>query len=143
MDAWKALLRTYRALLDRLGHELRHEHGLPLNWYDVLVQLNSAPGRRLRMNELAAAVLLTPSGLTRLVDRLEGEGLVRRESCPSDRRAAEVVLTDEGRSRLRSASTTHLRGIQRHFARHLSDEEAETLLAALRRILGALQDEEA
>ncbi|MFN2556755.1 MAG: MarR family winged helix-turn-helix transcriptional regulator [Nitriliruptorales bacterium] len=141
MEAWKALLETQRALLDRLGDELRDEHGLPLNWYDVLVQLGRAPGRRLRMNELAAAVLLTPSGLTRLVDRLERADLVRRERCPTDRRAAEVVLTDEGRERLRGASPTHLRGIERHFAQHLSDDEAETLRSAFRKILRALQEE--
>ncbi len=141
MDAWKALLSTQRALLDRLGEELRLEHGLPLSWYDVLVQLNSSAGRRLRMNELAASVLLTPSGLTRLVDRLEGEGLVRRESCPTDRRGAEVVLTEEGHARLRDASPTHLRGIERHFARHLSDDDAETLLTALHRIHWALRNE--
>ncbi len=140
MDAWKALLVTQRALLDRLEDELRQEHDMPLSWYDVLVQLNRAPGRRLRMNELAASVLLTPSGLTRLVDRLEGAGLVRRERCPTDRRGAEVVLTGEGRARLRGASPTHLRGIEQHFAQHLSDEEAETLLAALHKILEALRD---
>lgn len=142
MDAWKALLAVQRALLDRLEAELRHEHGLPLGWYDVLVQLSFAPAGRLRMHELAASVMLTPSGLTRLVDRLEGERLVSRERCRTDRRGAEVVLTEEGLARLRAASPTHLRGIERHFARHLSDHEADTLVEVLGKILGALNSED-
>ena len=137
MEAWKAFLRSYRAVIDALGEELRQEHDLPLSRYDVLVQLDSADDRRMRMNELAASVLLTPSGLTRLVDRLEAEGLVRREQCASDRRGAHVVLTAEGRSRLRKAAPTHLRGIEEHFARHLTTDEADTLRRALTKVLSA------
>ncbi|TML38127.1 MAG: MarR family transcriptional regulator [Actinobacteria bacterium] len=99
MDAWQALLLAQRALLDRLEDDLRREHGLPLSSYEVLLFLSRAPGRRLRMHELAESVLLTPSGITRLVDRLEGEGLVSRESCPTDRRGSFVVLTEAGRAR--------------------------------------------
>jgi len=133
-DAWKALLCAQRALLDRLEDDLRREHGLPLNGYEVLLRLSQAPEHRLRMHELADSVLLTASGLTRLVDRLEAEGLVSRQSCPTDRRGAFVVLTPAGRARLRRAAPTHLRGIQEHFGQHLSDEEAETLSRALSRV---------
>ena len=134
LDAWQALLLAQRALLDRLEDDLRREHGLPLSSYEVLLFLSRAPGRRLRMHELAESVLLTPSGITRLVDRLEGEGLVSRESCPTDRRGSFVVLTEAGRARLRQAGPTHLRGIQEHFGRHLTDAEAETLACALSRL---------
>lgn len=139
LEAWRALLQAQRVLLDRLEEELRGEHGLPLSWYDVLVQLSRAHGRRMRMNELASNVLITPSGLTRLVDRLEREGLVCRERCSFDRRGSEVVLTPEGQAVLRQAAPTHLRGIEQHFARHLTDEEAETLRDALGKILRALR----
>jgi len=86
------------------------------------------------MHELADSVLLTPSGLTRLVDRLELEGLVSRQACPTDRRGAFVAMTPAGRARLRRAAPTHLRGIQEHFGRHLTDAEAETLSRALSRV---------
>ena len=114
--------------------DLRREHGLPLSSYEVLLFLNQAPGHRMRMHELAQSVLLTPSGLTRLVDRLEAEGLVARESCPTDRRGAFVALTPAGKARLRRAAPTHLKGIQEHFGRHLTDAEADTLSRALSRV---------
>jgi DNA-binding MarR family transcriptional regulator len=114
-----------------LARELKDDEGLPLAWYDVLVQLQEAPGRQLRMQELAAAVLLSKSGLTRLVDRMEREGLVRRAACPDDRRGVLCELTDEGYDTLRRTSRTHLRGIEEHFASHLDDHEAEVLARAL------------
>src|SRR5687767_11095724 len=95
----------------QLEAELLAEHQLPLAWYDVLVQLAHAPGRRLRMAELAERVLLSRSGLTRLVDRLVREGLVVRDSCSSDGRGVNAVLTEHGLTRLRAAAPTHLRGI--------------------------------
>ena len=101
----------------------------------------SAPGERLRMHELAERVVLSRSGLTRLVDRLEAVGLLRREACPTDRRGAYAVLTVEGAATLRQTWPTYARGIVAHFARHLDREEAETVAAALERIRAANRPE--
>lgn len=118
----------------KLERELQAEQALPLAWYDVLVQLEEAPGNRLRMTELAGAVLLSKSGLTRLIDRMLAAGLVDRSLDPDDRRGVFVSLRDAGLERLREAAPTHMRGIQEHFARHLGEAEARTLAAALGRI---------
>jgi DNA-binding MarR family transcriptional regulator len=113
---------------------------LSLEHYDVLLCLKRAPGgeTRLRLSELAKAVTLSRSGLTRLVDRLEKAGLLRREACPSDRRGAFAVLTPKGSDALRRTWPAYARAIQEHFARHLSDEEAAVLARAFGRILRAL-----
>src|SRR5436305_12544159 len=124
LAAWRALLASHAALIGRLGEELQEEKGLPLPWYEVLLWLGQAPDGRMRMGELADSLLLTPSGVTRLVDRMESDGLVARQRCPSDRRGWHAVITPAGRARLRAAAPVHLRGIQRHFASHLSDEQA-------------------
>lgn len=138
LDAWKAFLSSYRSVLDRLEAELRAEQDLPLSWYDVLLQLREAPDGVLPMKDLAAAVLITPSGVTRLVDRMEAEGLVERRPCPSDRRVWWVALTPAGRRRLRAAAPVHLRGIQEHFARHLDADEAKVLTRILGCVAGAV-----
>jgi DNA-binding MarR family transcriptional regulator len=137
LAAWRLLLETHAAVVERLSHELEEECGLPLTWYDVLLQLSSAPQGRLRMRDLARAVLLSRSGLTRLVDRMEAAGMVRREAHPSDGRGANAVLTPEGRAALRRAAPVHLRGIDEHFARHLSDTDAAALRDALARVVAA------
>src|SRR5437867_4159514 len=108
MGAWRALIAAHASLLRRLDRELEAEHGLSLAWYEVLLRLRRAPQGHLRMSDLAGSVFLTPSGLTRLVDRLEEAGLVQRVSCPTDRRVSWAAITDEGRARLRRASVTHL-----------------------------------
>ncbi|HLZ72894.1 MAG TPA: MarR family transcriptional regulator [Dehalococcoidia bacterium] len=122
-------------LTDRLEAELLAERGLPLAWYDVLFQLSLAPGGERRMQELAGAVLLSKSGLTRLVSRMEQAGLVERRPCPTDLRGTIAALTPAGAATLRRARPVHLRGIREHFARHLSDEEARTLRAAFGKLL--------
>jgi DNA-binding MarR family transcriptional regulator len=137
LAVWRLLLETHAAVVDRLGDELEAECGLPLTWYDVLLQLSGAPQGRLRMRDLADGVLLSRSGLTRLVDRMEAAGMVCREAHASDRRGANAVLTPAGRAALRRAAPVHLRGIEANFARHLSDAEVETLRAALGRVAGA------
>lgn len=137
MDVWRAFLETHAALLDILEAELERERGMPLTWYDVLVQI-SARGGRLRMQDLAHSLLLSKSGLTRLFDRMEQAGLVKREPCPFDRRGTFAALTPAGSSALRNAAPVHLRGVQEHFARHLNDAESTVMCAALRRILDAL-----
>jgi DNA-binding MarR family transcriptional regulator len=127
MRAWRGLLRAHAQVIRQLGAELDEAHGIPLASYDVLVQLAETPGGALRMSELADAVLLSRSGLTRLVDRLVREGLVERRSCPSDARGTLAVLTTTGRDRLRVASHTHLRGVARHVLARFTPDEQDVL----------------
>lgn len=135
--AWRALLEAHARVLDNLADELEVEMGLPVAFYDVLLQLNEAQDHRLPMRELADRVLLSKSGLTRLVDRMVGEGLVEREPSAADRRVIYAVLTEAGRSRLIGAAPVHLRGIEEHFGRHLNDLEADTLRTLLQRVANA------
>jgi DNA-binding MarR family transcriptional regulator len=141
LAAWRLLLEAHAAVVDHLGRELEAECDLPLTWYDVLLQLSSAPEGRLRMRDLARAVLLSRSGLTRLVDRMETAGMVCREAHPSDGRGADAVLTPAGRAALRRAAPVHLRGIERHFLRHLSDGDTAALHHALGRVVAAERDQ--
>ncbi len=131
LGAWRAFLELHHAVTVALADELEAEAGLPLSWYDVLVQLEEAPEGRRRMQDLADAVLFSASGLTRLVDRMERAGLVERRPFPGDRRGSYAVLTDAGRERLRATSGAHLRGVREHFGDRLTDADAVTL----RRIL--------
>jgi DNA-binding MarR family transcriptional regulator len=137
LAAWRLLLEAHATVTELLERELVAERGLPLSRYDVLLNLAEAPGGRLRMQELSASVLLSKSGLSRLVDRMVAAGLVRRERCEDDRRGWFAVLTDQGRSALRRAAPVHLRGIQEHFTRHLAPEEVQVLTAALSRVVAA------
>jgi DNA-binding MarR family transcriptional regulator len=134
LEAWRAFLRAQSELIRTLDRELDTEQGLPITFFDVLAQLTQAGGR-LRMSELADAVLLSRSGVTRLVDRMERVGLVKREHCPTDRRAMYATVTPAGKRALAKARPVHLRGVAEHFARHLSDDEAKTLAAALGRMV--------
>ena len=135
LAAWRGFLRVHAATVRALDEELRRVHGLPLTSYEVLLHLEDAPGRQLRMSELAASLLLSQSGATRLVDRLERDGLVRRERCEEDARGWFAVLTDAGRRRLREARQTHLAGVRRLFLDPLGDREREHLAAAWERLL--------
>lgn len=134
VGVWRSFLRAHAGVLRELEQELTTEADLPLSWYDVLLQLAEAPQGRLRMSELADRVLLSRSGLTRLVDRLQHHGLVRRERSPDDLRGTYTVLTDVGFARLRSAAPVHLRGIDRHWVAKFTDEE----LLQLGELLGRL-----
>ncbi|MGH8969623.1 MAG: MarR family winged helix-turn-helix transcriptional regulator [Actinomycetes bacterium] len=136
MAAWRRFLRAHSVVIRALEADLLAEQQLPLASYDVLVQLVEAPERRLRMTELAARVLLSRSGLTRLVDRLEREGLVRREACDSDARGLFAVLTDDGLARLRRATPTHLRGVRDYAVGRLDDDDLAVLDRILARMLG-------
>jgi len=133
LDAWRALLQTHAALFEVLERELVAEHDMPLAFYEVLVNL-SENGGRMRMSDLADRVLLSRSGLTRLIDRMTTAGFVNRETCPSDRRGAYAVLTSGGMAALQKAWPTHARGVAEHFAKHLDADEAKQLTAVLRRI---------
>ena len=128
---WRAFLVAHARITRRLDEELRVEHDLSLGEYDALLALAESSDRRLRMNTLADRVVLSKSGVTRLIDRLVADGLVVPDQCLTDARGAEAVLTEKGLERLRRASRTHLRGIERHFF----DVVDEADLGALRRAM--------
>jgi DNA-binding MarR family transcriptional regulator len=136
VGVWRSFLRAHAGVVRDLERELVAEAGMPLAWYDVLLQLAEAPGRRLRMAELADSVLLSRSGLTRLVDRLQAEGLVCRERSIDDARGTFTVLTKAGLDRLRQAAPTHLAGIQQHWLEHFDDDELRVLGELLGRLDG-------
>ncbi len=137
LRAWRGMLRAQAALAKALDAQLEAAHGLQLSSYEVLMYLADAEDERMRMCDLASTVLLSRSGLTRLVDRLEAAGLLRREAATDDRRGAYAVLTDEGRAAQLRAWPIYARGIATHFAGHLSEEEAMILANALQRISAA------
>jgi DNA-binding MarR family transcriptional regulator len=128
---WRAFLLAHARVSRRLDEELRAEHDVSFAEYDALLTIAQAPDRRIRMGQLAEEVLLSKSGVTRLIDRLVGDGLVERRSCASDARGAEAVLTDRGLKRLRAASNTHLRGISEHFLAVLETDDLLTLERAM------------
>lgn len=139
MRAWQAFLHAHHQITRRLDAELRSEHELPLNAYDVLLRLARAPDRRLRMTDLAERVMMSPSGLTRVVDRLAAEGLVRRERFDGDARVMLAQLTDKGRVLLRRAARTHLRGIREHFTGQMTVAQLRQVAAALETVTGPHQ----
>ena len=126
--AWQGLLRLNARILRELDADLVRSHGLAASSYDVMIQLALAPRRRLRMTELAEEVLMSPSGLTRVVDQLEREGLVERERRGDDARSFDAVLTPEGRKRLKSANEAHLARVRELFLDRLSDAQLEQLV---------------
>ena len=127
LGAWRGMLRVHSALIRDLDAELEREHGLPLSSYEVLLNLAGRPDARMRMSELADSVLLSRSGCTRLVDRLQREGLVTRDECPRDARGAYAVITEAGLERFRAAQVTHLEGVRERFTSRFSEEELEQL----------------
>jgi DNA-binding MarR family transcriptional regulator len=137
LDAWRSFLRAHARVVRELERELQDEQSMALTDYDVLVQLAAAGERRLRMSELADGLLLSRSGVTRLVDRLETAGLVERVSCDTDRRGQWASLTDAGYARLRDATPTHLRGVATHFLDRLADDDLDALKRMLDRVLAA------
>ena len=139
MAVWETLLRTVSALLRTFEQELQESDALPLAWFDVLIQLYEAPERALRMQALADSVVLSRSGLTRLIDRMERAGLVRREPSKEDRRGYYAVITDEGLRVFGLARPVHHRGIREHFIDHLDDNDIEALDIALGKVRAHLQ----
>jgi DNA-binding MarR family transcriptional regulator len=135
LDAWRGFLRTHATLVRELDEELTERHALPLSSYDVLVQLDAAPEGRLRMSHLADAVLLSRSGLTRLVTRLEKQGLLERAECPSDARGAFAAITDAGREKLADARSTHRAGVHERFLDKLGEREQRQLTRVWSRLL--------
>ena len=134
VEAFGAFLRAHAVVLRRLEDDLEGEAGVPLGWYDVLLTLERAPGRRLRMQELGDAVVLSRSRVSRIVDDLERQGFVSREPCESDRRAVYASITRPGRVALRHAIPSHLRAIDAYFSSLLTEDELVTIRRALMRV---------
>src|SRR3954454_24599215 len=135
LGAWRGLVRVHTALVKALDAELTAEHELPLSSYEVLITLESAPGHRRRMAELADSVLLSRAGMTRLVDSLEKEQLLARDTCTDDGRGCFAVLTPKGEELLARARPTHLDGVRERFLAHFSDEELRAFADAWERVL--------
>jgi DNA-binding MarR family transcriptional regulator len=135
VTAWRAVLQVQNRVLRAIERDLAAAGRLPLSWYDVLLELNGAPGHRLRMQDLGERVVLSRSRVSRIVDELEREGLVERRPDPRDARAMLATLTPEGRRAFRRTAPVYLRGIQRHFAAHLSEAEQKAVTEALQQVL--------
>src|SRR4051794_3748793 len=142
LAAWRVFLNSHARVIELIEKELQKAEQVPLSSYDVLVALSEAPDRRLRLHELARRVVLSRSGLTRLVDRLENEELLYRERAGDDRRGAYAVLSEKGFEALRRAWPIYAQGIIRHFTTYLTDEETTILTTALTRIYEAAEREE-
>jgi DNA-binding MarR family transcriptional regulator len=134
LRAWRGLLRAHACLAKRLDAELEQAHRLPLSSYEVLHHLQEASGGRMRMCDLAEQAQLSRSGLTRLVDRLERDGLLERCSCAHDARGSYACLTASGRERLQAARVTHLAAVREHFFSRFSESELSTLADMWERI---------
>lgn len=136
VESFVALLRAYTHATRELNAQLTADHGLTISDYEVLLRLSRAPDRRMRRVDLAEQVLLTASGITRLLDGLENHGYVARGSCESDRRVVYAVLTGEGLEKLRQASETHVAQIEEYFTARYDASELGELNALLARIDG-------
>jgi DNA-binding MarR family transcriptional regulator len=137
LDTWVRFLRAHSAIVGKLNAELVAEHGLTINDFEVLLHLSWAPEQAMRRVDLASSVLLTPSGITRLLDGLERFGYVERAECASDRRVTYAVLTDAGHAKLEEAAESHLTRLRELFVERYSDEELATLAELLARLPGA------
>lgn len=134
-NAWSALLQVHAALVPKLDRLLNQATGLPLAWYDVLLELAAAPGRRLLMGELAERVVLSRTRVSRIVDELLAAGLVRRQSNPDDGRSAFAVLTANGLARYCAAAPIYLAAIENEFGAGLTDDELAAVGRALRKVI--------
>lgn len=132
--AWRAVLLAQSRAVRAIEHDLETAGVVPLTWYDVLLELNGAPDRRLRMQELGLRTVLSRTRVSRLVGELEAAGLVQRVPDPADGRASFATITDDGRTALRQAAPIYLAGIEEHFTRHLSAAEQRTVARSLLRV---------
>lgn len=141
LNAWRTFITAHARLIETIDRELTAADCVPLHWYDVLVELVEAPEQRLRMSDLARKVVLSRSGLTRMVDKLEKAGLLLREASPEDGRGAYAVLTEAGHNALRKAWPIYAQGIKNYFAAYLRADETEQMAAAFSRMLSALDSD--
>ena len=135
LETWRSFLVAHAQIRRQLERELQAEQSLGLGEYEVLLLLARADDRQLRMSELADRLVLSRSGVTRLVDRLEANALVERASCDTDRRGSWATLTKAGHDRLRRAAPTHLRGVGEHFLDRIPPDELDALQRTLDRVL--------
>lgn len=135
--AWTALLRTHATVVRILERQTETKTGLPLSWYDVLLELNAAEGRRLRMQQLAERVVLSRTRVSRLVDEMVEAGMVEKTSDADDRRSTLATITDLGRRSLRNAAPVYLDGIHEHFTQHLDESQLHAIRTGLERVLDA------
>jgi DNA-binding MarR family transcriptional regulator len=143
MSAWQSVLRAHASVIRRLEAELIAEHGLSLPAYEVLAHLSEQPDRSQRMTELTAAALLSPSGVTRLVDKLQRDGMVRRRRCGADARVIYAELTDAGMLRLVEAYPTHLRGVREHLVDKLDRDDLRGVADSMGKLIDPTACEEA
>jgi DNA-binding MarR family transcriptional regulator len=141
LAAWRAFITAHALIIERIDHDLAQAKKIPLHWYDVLIELYEAPEKRLRLHEIAQRVVLSRSGLTRLVDRLEQSGYLQRQSDPDDRRGYYAVITAEGVQALREAWQVYGKGVQQYFAAHLSAEQSDQLVALFSGMVAQLRDQ--
>jgi DNA-binding MarR family transcriptional regulator len=134
--AWRAFVAASQGLFDQLDRELQRDAGMPHAYYQILVNLSEAPGRTLRMRELAERTCSSRSRLSHAVARLEERGWVRRESCPTDKRGALAVLTDEGFAALRAAAPGHVEGVRAHLFDRLTPAQVAQLREISEAVLG-------
>ena len=139
LAAWRALLLAQSRAVRAIERDMQAAGVIPLGWYDVLLELNAAPGRRLRMQDLAARAVLSRTRVSRIVTELEAQGLVERLPDPDDGRAWLAAITTDGRASLRAAAPVYLRGIDEHFNRHLSRAQQRDVASALQRVIDAHQ----
>ncbi len=140
LRAWRGMLRAHAALAKALDAQLEAAHGLQLSSYEVLMYLADAEDERMRMCDLASSILLSRRGLTRLVDRLQREGLLERVACSDDARGAFAKLTPTGREKLRAARATHLAGVREMFLDLFDPEELDRLGDAWDRVLASMPE---
>jgi len=135
LTAWRGLLFAQAKVLGALEADMMEQHNLAMSWFDVLGRLNQAPGKRLRMHELEESVLFTRSGITRLADRIEEAGLIRRERSAEDRRGVYLVITQAGIDKIDEVWPDHVASIEEHFGQYLDGRDIESLRDATRKIL--------
>ena len=140
--AWSGFIRAHATIVKELDAELRAAHGLPLSSFDVLVQLSLVPDDRMQMHELAEAVHISRSGLTRLVDRLERQGLIERHRGERDPRQVFACITRSGLERLADTAPTHLAGVRRRFLERLTRTQVSQLAVVWNRLLGSVPERE-
>ena len=135
--AWQAVLRAQNRALRAIEQDLHDQGLIPLSWYDVLLELNAAPGRQLRMQDLAARVVLSRTRVSRLVSELERVGYIERVPDPDDGRATLARITPEGRAARRQAAPAYLAGIEKHFSQHLTAAQQDAVAKGLQRVVDA------
>ena len=139
--AWRAVLLAQSRALRAIERDMEAAGAIPLGWYDVLLELNAAPDRQLRMQDLAARAVLSRTRVSRIVTELEAEALVERQPDPDDGRAALATITPAGRAALKRTAPIYLAGIDKHFNRHLSPTAQRNVASALQRVIDAHQEQ--